>query len=167
MLRLCLGVVFVGSVAVTQAAEFEEGFFVPGLNLLTTQFAPPDTDFLSPYQFSASVVLTHPSDTASIGLGLGSTFQLPSIAKPQQETTPAINARWHQTYDDDPVSLQRFLSVELKGEQTNIILRPHSVSIEGERLKITFRPQSALIEGERFNILLQPHAVSMLWSKAF
>lgn len=167
MLRVGFGLVFVGLVGATQAAQSDEDFFVPKHNLLTTRLVHSSTDFLPPYQFSASVVLTRLPDTAPIGFGVGSAFQLSSAAKPKQETAKATNALWQQAYDDGHISLPRLLSVELKEERVNTTFRPRSILIEGERLKITFRPQSALIEREVFKIMLQPHSVSVLWSNVF
>lgn len=167
MLRLGFGLVLVWLVAAAQAAQPDEDYSVPRLDLLTTLLVNPGIDFLPAYQFSASVALTRASDTAPIESGIGSPSSLPSIAKPQQETVRAINSRWHQTYDGDHISLPRLLCAEFKVEQVSIALRLHSVSIGGERLKITFLPRSALIEAERLKVILQPHSASLLWNMAF
>jgi len=150
-LRLGFGLVLAGLIAATQAAQPDEDFFVPKLNLLTTQFVHSSTGFLPPYQFSASVVLTGTPDTASTGLGFINTFQLPSVAKPQTEAVRAINANWQQTYGGDRVSLQHLLRVEFNGEQGDIVFQPHSISIEEKRLKV----------------MLKLHSLSMLWKKSF
>lgn len=167
MLRLCLGVVLVGLVAATQAAEFDEDIFAPELNLFTTQPVHSGFNFMLHYQFSASVVFIRSPDTALTEPALDSTFQLPFVAQPQQETTRATPSYWQQAYDGNRISLQRLLSVEFKGERANITFRPRSVLIEGEQFRITFRSQSALIERERLKILFQPHSASLLWNKMF
>jgi len=167
MLRFGLGLVFVGLVAAAQVAEADEDFFAPGLNLLTTRFGYSSTESLSPYQFSASVVLTRSPDTDLTGSESDSTPQLPSSAKPQQEITQAINTHWQQACDSSCISFSRLFGVEFKGAQANITFRSHSVLIGGEQFKITFRPQSALIEREQLKIILRPHSASMSWSKVF
>lgn len=166
MLRLGLGVVLVGLIAATQAAESGEVLFAPRLNLSTAQIDQPGADLPS-YQLSASVVLIRPSNTANIGLGFGGTLQLPPAAQTQTEAARSINVRLQQAYDGDNILLQHLLHLEFKGEQVNIRFRPHSVTVAGERLKITFQPQSALLEGERLKIMLRPHSATMLWGKAF
>lgn len=167
MLRMGFGLVFAGLVAAAQAAQPGEDFSVSRLDLLTTQFVHSGTDSLPYYRFNASVELIRSPDTTPIESAFGNSSQLPSIAKPQQETFQEINSHWHQTYDGDHFSLPRLLRVEFKVEQLNIALRPHSVSINGERFKVTFLPRSALIEEGRLKIILQPHSASMLWNKAF
>ena len=167
MLRLGLGVVLVGLIAATQAAGFDESFFAPRFNLSTAQVDQPGTDFQPSYQLSASVVLIRSSDTAHVGLGLGSTLQLPPAAQTQPETSQPTNILRQQAYDGDNVLLQRLLRLEYKGDLVNIAFRPRSISVEGEHLKITFQPQSALIEGERLKVMLRPHSATMLWGKAF
>ena len=151
MLRFGLGLVFAGLVAAAQIAEADEEFFAPELGLLTTRFGYSSTDFLSSYQFSASVVLTRSPDAALTGSGFDSASRLPSAAKPQQKTVQAINTRWQQVCDSNCISFSHLLGVEFKGEQANITFRSHSVLIGGEQFKITFRP----------------HSASMLWSKVF
>ncbi len=151
MVRLGLLFVLVGLATMAQAAETEEGFFAPKLNLLKTQFNQSGTDFLPPYQLGASVVIAPPLDSAPIGLGLGRSFQLPSDSKPQQETDRAMNTHWQRTYDDIRDTALDLVRFELKGERTNISFQPGLVSIEVDQL----------------DILLQSHSVSMLWSSAF
>lgn len=150
---LCIGfgLLYAGLAVAAHAAQSEEDSFASDLEILTIQHTRSGADWLPPYKFGASVVLTRSPDTAPIGSGFGSAHQALAIAKPQQETIHAINAHWPQSYDSDRVSLPRLLRVEFKVEQ----------------VKITFRPQSALIEGERFKVTLQPHSASMLWNTAF
>jgi len=152
MLRLGIGLVLVGLVAAAHATQpDDEDYFVPTLDLLTTQFAHSGITFIPAYQLSASVVLTRTSDTASIGSGFGSTSQFPSIASPRREFIWATNSTWQQTRDGDHISLSHLFRVEFNEEQVNIAVRAHSV----------------LINRERFKIKLQPHSTSILWSKAF
>ena len=151
MLRCVLGFVLVGLVATARAVQPDEDFFVPKFNLLTTRFVSSGADFLHPYQFSASVVFYRLPDTAPVGSGYDSAFQLPTVAKLQYENVRTPNTQRQQAYDGNRISLQHLLRVEFKGEQGNITFRPHFVSIERERLKV----------------LLQPHSVSMLWNKIF
>lgn len=167
MLRLGLGVVLIGLIAATHAAEPEGDFFAPKLNLPTAQIDQLGTNFPPSYQLSTSVVLIRPSDTAHIGLGFDSTYRLYPVAQTQPETIQAINLHWQQAADGDHILLRRLLHLELKGEQVNVEFHPHKVLIGGERFKITFQPQSTLIEGERLKILLQSHSATMLWNKAF
>ena len=151
MLRLGIGLVLVGLVATAQAAQPDEEFFAPRLNLITTRFVHSGSNFLPSYQFNASVVLIRPPDNASIGSGFGSAYPLPYISKLQQENVPAINAQWHQTYAGDSILSPRLLRVEFKVEQLNIALRFNSVTIDEKQLKI----------------VLQPHSASMLWRTSF
>jgi len=151
MLRLGFGLVLVGLVGVTQAAQSDEDFFEPRLNLLTTRFVHSGTDFLPPYQFNASVVFTPSSDTEPVGLGFSNTSRLHSVVKSQQEAVQAANPNWQQAYVGGRNSLRRLLSVEFNGELANVTFRPRSISIERERLKI----------------MLQQNSASMSWSKAF
>lgn len=162
-LRICFGLAFVMA---AHPAQSEEGSFAPDLDILPIQSVRSGADWLHPYQFSASVVLTRSPGTAPIGLGFGSTPQLSFVTKPQPETVHAINGHFQQAYDGDRVSLPFPLHIEFKVEQVNIAFRPKSVLFERESLKITFRRQSALIEDKRFKIMLQPHSALMLWSKA-
>lgn len=157
MFRLGSGFILFGLVAATQAAQFDEAFFEPELNLLATV----NSDSMLPYKFSASVVLTQ--DAVPIEPESG--IQFSSAAKPQQDIVRTM--RWKQTYDGDHFSLSRLLRIEFKREQVNITFLPRSISIEGKQLKVTFRAQSALIEKERLKLLLQPHSATMLWNKAF
>ncbi len=161
MLRLSFELALLGLVAAAQAAQPDEDFFSPQLNLLTTKFINSSADFLPPYQFGAGAVLTRSSDTATIGSGFGSTSQLPPIAKPQQEIV------WHHAYDGDSISLPHLLRANFKVGSLNIALRRHSVLVEGKGFNVTFLPHAALIEKERLKIILQPHSSTMLWSKAF
>lgn len=151
MLRLGFGLVLVGLVAAAQAAQPGEDYFVPKLDLLTTRFAYSGTDFRSAYQLSASVVLFRPPDTPPIGSWFGSTSQLPSIGRPQQEIVWATNSNWQRNNDGGRISLSHLFRVEFKEEQVNIAVRRHSV----------------LIDGERFKIILNRHSTSVLWSNAF
>ena len=151
MVRLGLLFVLVGLVTMAKAAETEEGFFAPKLNLLTTQFNQTGTDFLPPYLLSASVEIAPPLNSAPIGLGLGRSFQLPSDSKPQQVPGRAMNMHWQRTYDDIRDSVLDHVRFELKGERTNISFQPGLVSIEVDQLDIS----------------LQSHSVSMLWSSEF
>ncbi len=166
--KRCLGfIALVGLVAAAHAEEPDGYFFAPRYNLLTTQFVHSGADLVPSYRVSASVVLTRPADYAPTDSGLDGAFHLPPAVKPQQETALPTNSRWQQTYDGDRISLQRLLSVELKGEKVNTIFRPRSILVEGERFKVTFRSQSALIEGKRLKVMLQPHSASMQWSNSF
>jgi hypothetical protein len=161
MLCLGFGLALVGLVAAAQAAQPDEDFWAPKLNLLTTKFVNSSADFQYAYQFGAGAVLISPPNTATIGSGFGSASQLPPIAKLQQETF------WHHTYDGDSISLPRLFRVDFKVEPLNIALRPHSVLIEGKWFNVTFLPHAALIEKKQVKIILQPHSATMLWSKAF
>ncbi len=166
MLRMCFGLVIAGLAVASNTALSEEGFFAPDLAILKIQPVRTDSDWLLPYQFSASVVLNHLPSTTPNGFGAGDISQL-SVTKPQQETIRATNSHWHQTYDDDHVSLLRLLSIEFKGKLANVSLRPRLVSIEAELTKITFRPQSILIEEGQYKMALQPHSILIMRSKAF
>lgn len=167
MLRLCLGFALFGLLATAQAAEADEDFFEPRLDLLAARFVYPEIGSLSSCQFSAGALLARSPDPASIGIGLGSTFQLTSAAKPRRETGLATSFSWQRDYDGDRILLQRLLGIELKGGLAHITFRPRAVLVEGERFRITFRPQSATIEDGRFKIKLQPHSAYMLWGKSF
>ncbi len=166
-LHLSFGLMLMGLAGAAQAAETEEDFFEPKLDLLTTRLAHSGAGLLPNYQFSASVVLNSTSDTATIGAKRASAFPLPPVVEPQQGTAGTTNALWQQTHEGGHLSLQRLLSVSLKAQQANITIRPRSISLEGEQLKITFRPQSAVIEKDQLKITLNSHSVTTSWSKAF
>jgi len=151
MLRIGFGLMLVGLEGAAQAAPSDEDFFEPRLNLLTTRFVHTGTDFLPPYQFSASVVLTRSPDTEPVGLGFSNASRLHSVVKSQQEAVQTANLNWQQAYAGGRISLKRLLSVEFKGELANVTFRPRSISIERERLKV----------------MLQQNSASMSWSKAF
>jgi hypothetical protein len=161
MLCLGFGLALVGLVAAAQAAQPDEDFLAPKLNLLTTKFINSSADFQYAYQFGAGAALNRSPDTATIGSEFGSASRLPPIAKLQQETF------WHHTYDGDSISLPHLLRVDFKVEPLNIALRTHSVLVEGKWFNVTFLPHVALIEKERLKIILQPHSATLLWSKAF
>lgn len=166
MLRMCFGLVIVGLAVASNKARSEEGFFAPDLAILSIQPVRTDSNWLLPYQFSASVVLNHLPSATPVRFGSGGISQF-SVTKPQQEAFRATNSHWQQTYDDDRVSLQRLLRIEFKGEHANISFRPRLVSIERGLIKISFQPQSVLIEGGQLKMMLQPHSVLIMRSKAF
>ena len=166
VLRMCFGLIIAGLAVASNTALSEEGSFTPDLAILTIQPLHTDSNWLLPYQFSASVVLNRLPSAAPIKFGSGGASPF-SVTKPQQEILRETNLHWQQTYDEDRVSLQRLLRIEFKGERANISFRPRLVSIERDMIKISFQPQSVLIEGRQLKMMLQPHSVFIMRSKAF
>lgn len=144
MRRLGLGLMLLGSAVMAHAAQPEEDFSTPRLDLSTVQFAHPDSYFLPSYRFSASVMLTRPADSVPVGSNFGSIYKL-STAEPPQKLAQVTSPRWPQTAGGDRVSLPQLLRIEFKGEQFKFTLQPQSASLEGERYKITFRSQSVWV----------------------
>lgn len=151
MFRLSLGVMLVGLIAAAQAAQPDEDYFVPKLDLLTTQFAYSGSNILPAFKFGTSVVLSRQPDVLPIEPLSGSASQLSSIARLQQEFTQVPTANNQQANAIDRISLPRILGIGFKGEQVNV----------------TVRPNSALIEGKQFKIILKPNSAFVLWGKAF
>ena len=147
MLRLIFRFLLFGLVAATQAAQADDEFSAPKLNLITSQFIHTST--FPRYKISASVVLVPSPDSSSIEYWPDSISQPFSTGQLQQETDRAINLHWQPAVEHVP--LAHLLHVEFRAEQASIAFRPHVLSIEKEALKIR----------------LQPHSASMLWSKAF
>ena len=147
MLRLVFGFLLFGSVAATQAAQSDDEFSAPKLDLITSQFIHTGT--FPHYKISASVMLTPSPDSSSIESLPDSTSHSFSTGQLQKETDRAINFHWQPVIEHVP--LAHLLRVEFRGEQASVAFRPHLLLIEKEALK--FR--------------LQPHSASMLWSKAF
>jgi hypothetical protein len=144
MLRLGLGLMFVGLIAAAEAAQPDEDYFVTKLDLITTQFVHSDTGLLPAFRVGASVVLTHQPEALTIKSGSSSASQLSPSARLQPEIiqTSSINT--------DRIALPRFLGVAFKGEQVNL----------------TVRSNSALIEVKQFQIILKPNQGFIKWSKA-
>lgn len=151
MLLLGFGILLGGLVAAAQAAQPDEDYFEPRLDLLTTRFAHSGTNLLPSFQIGTSVVFTHPADALPIGSEGGDTSRMPAIIRLQQEITQATDANRQLSNIADRVSLSHFFRIEFNQEQVNVAIRPHA----------------ALIEVERFKIILQSHATSMVWSKPF
>ena len=149
VLRLGLGFVLVWGGAEAQAIETDD-FFAPKLDRLTTQVTNSRSDFLPEHRFTASVALARPVDTLHVG-SLGTSFERPFSAKPQQESVRPMDAPWRQVYDRNRSSLADLLRLEFNRDPVRITFRPHSVSIKRER----------------FNLELKSNLASMLWSKAF
>jgi len=173
MLRMCVGVLFVGLAVTAHTAQSEEDSSAPDLNILSVQLARADAE-LPTYQLNANVAVSRSSVIApgKFGFGKFGLFNSPPShlsTNPETLSAQVPSTQWRQTDDNYLVSLQRHLSVEFKfgGGQTNIALQPHSIVIYRERVKITFRPQSALIENGQFKIMFQPHSASVTWAKTF
>lgn len=165
MLRLALGSVLAVLVTAAQAAQPDEDFPAPGVDLLTTRFVPYYSDVLPPYQLSASVVLIRPQDSAPVASRYGKRYPLLSLSKPKQESVGTTY--WQQIYNVDRISLPRLLRLEFKVERLDIALRPNSVSVAGKQFKVTFLSHSALIEGKQIKVMLQSRSASILWSAPF
>lgn len=162
MLRLGFGAMLVGLAATAQAVQPDGNSIAPNPDFAIIKFANSGADSLPTYQLAAGGVLIRSSDTTLTRPGFGSTLQLFSIGKSQQETVS------HPNRDDGSVSLPRDAQVELKFWQLNNISLPRrSVSIGDEQHKFTFHSHTALIEMEQVKIILQPHLSAMLWGKAF
>lgn len=59
MIKLFIGLIFIGLTATAQATQHDEEYYATQLDLLTTQLDHSVTKFLPTIQFGASVVLTH------------------------------------------------------------------------------------------------------------
>jgi len=168
LLRMCLGLAFVGVTSAAHAAPLGEGSVVlnPAI-LLTIQPLRSDAEWLLPYRLKTDVALSCLADPAPASPRFSKIPQLLPAVEPKKEAIEAPNAYWQAANGDDRFSLKRFLSVQFKGEQTNVTFRPRSVSIETEQFKITLRSQSVSIDGEQVKVLLQPQSVSLSWGTAF
>lgn len=151
MFRRGLGLMLAGLVATAQAAQPDEVFFAPRLDLLTTQFAHSGINFLPAFQIGASVMFTRQTDALPIESSSGSTSRLFSSARLQQEIVQTTNANWQPANGSDRISLSHLFRLEFKEEQVNI----------------TLRFNSALIERKQLKLILQPHSTAIVWSKAF
>lgn len=127
LLRMCFGLVFVGLAVAVQAAQSEEGYFAPDLDILTIQPLRSDAGWLLPYQFNTSVVLIRSEDSAPVGSGFSNTPRLHLVAEPKRETLWPTSARWQITSDSDRISLLPLLRFESKGERIEIKPRRHSI----------------------------------------
>lgn len=168
MLRMCVGVLFVGLAVTAHTAQSEEGSSAPDLNILSVQLARADAE-LPTYQLNANVAVSRSSVIAPGKFGLFNSPPLYLSTNPEILSARVPSTQWRQADENYLVSLQRHLSVEFKfgGGQTNIALQPHSIVIYRERVKITFRSQSALIENGQFKIMFQPHSASVTWARTF
>ena len=151
VLRLGLGFVLVWGGAEAQAIEADNDIFAPKLDRPTSQVTNSRGHFLPEQRFTTSVALARPVDTPQVGSPLGTSFERPFSAKPQQESVRPIDAPWRQAYDRNRSSLADLLRLEFNRDPVRITFRPHSVSIKRER----------------FNLELKSNLASMLWSKAF
>lgn len=167
MLRMCVGLLFVGLVVAAHTVQSKEDFFAPALDILTIQLARPDIDWLLPYQLNANVALPRLAHTMPVWYGFNDPSRLHLITEPEKEAVQVTSANGQQTYDSYRISLQRLLSLEFKGDQTSIAFQPSAIVIQREQVRFTFRSQSALIETDQFKVLLQPHSASVLWNKMF
>lgn len=168
LLRMCLGLAFVGVTGAAHAAPPGEGSVVlnPAI-LLTIQPLRSDAEWLLPYRLKTAVALTCLADPAPTRSGFSKIPQLLPAVEPKKEAIEVPSAYWQSANGGDHFSLKRFLSIQFKGEQGNVTFRPRSVLIETEQFKITLRSQSVSIDGEQVKVLLQPQAVSVLWATAF
>lgn len=148
MNHLKLGIMLLGLAVVVPAAHAaidEESSLVSRLDLSTIKFEHSATDFLPPYKFSASVVLTRPADNESIGLQLVKASYLQATPEKKKESGAAAHSNWQPAAGSERVSLSRLLRLEFKGEQYKLTLRPDLASMERGRLNISLRPGSASI----------------------
>ena len=168
LLRICLGLAFVGVTGAAHAAPPGERSVVlnPAI-LLTIQPLRSDADWLLPYRLKTNVALTCLADPAPIGSVSSKTPRLLPVVEPKKETIEAPNSYWQAANGGDHFSLRRLLSVKFVSEQASVTLQPRSILIETERLKITLRSQSVSIDGEQVKVLLQPQSVSVLWGTTF
>lgn len=127
MLRICVGLIFVGLAVAAHTAQSEESPFAPDLDILTIQPVRANNDRLLPYQFNASITLTRSEDIVPAGSGFGNTPRLHIIAEPKKEAIWSVNSRWQVTPDSDRISLSPVLRFESKGERLEIKPRRNSI----------------------------------------
>lgn len=127
MRRMGFGLLLVGLVVVPQAAQPED-FFVSEPDLLTSQFIRSNTDPLSPYLFSKSVLLPRSADTAPVELGFSSTSRSHPVDDPRNETSRAPNTHWQliSISGDSRAALLPILRDDSKGEPLEIKPQRHS-----------------------------------------
>ncbi|MDD5300350.1 MAG: hypothetical protein PHD65_07630 [Gallionella sp.] len=127
MLRICVGLIFVGLAVAAHTAQSEESPFAPGLDILTIQPVRASADRLLPYHLNASITLTRSAEAAPAGSGFGNTPQFHIVAEPKKEAVWSTNARWQIAPDSDRISLSPVLRFESKEGRFEIKPRRHSV----------------------------------------
>lgn len=150
MRHLKFGLLFIGLVVAAPAAATVDSFHVSSLDLSTIQFTHSATDFIPPYQFTASVVLTQPADKASAGSWAGSRMGTASMLSPGVEAKSGYGRAASSSIKDvdgnERVSLSHLLRLEFKADQLKVSLRPNAATFEGSQFKFTVRPGSTLMQ---------------------
>lgn len=159
MLRLFIGLLFVGMNAAAHASEEKSGKVpTPKPFPTPTMLASSDRDFPSTHKPNGnSVVLDRtavfePADVALGGTGTGSTYATHSLSLPKTEIAPATDARWRNNYGG--------------GSRILTLVHHKHVELNGEQYKVTLHRDSALIETGSLKVGLSSGLTSMMWSKA-
>lgn len=142
MRHLKFGLMFVGLVAAEHCFARDNGLSVSRLDLATIHVIHTATEFIPPYQFTASVVLTRPVYDLSVGTWTGITPNLYSNTGTRTEEGHAWNSGLKQIPESERVTLPRILKLEFKGDLLKLTLRPNVATIESSQLKLTMRPGS-------------------------
>jgi len=159
MLRLLVGLLFVGMTGAVHASEEKSGKVpTPKPFPEPTMLASNDTGFLfSNKPGESSVVPARAATFASAGeslgdTGTGNTSVSHSLPHPETETAPATYARWRNNNGDS----RRFLT----------LVHHKHVEFNTERYKVTLHRHTALIETGNLKVGIGSGLTSMVWSKA-
>ncbi len=144
MKHLKFGLMFVGLVAAQHSSASEKGHDSK-LDLSKSHVMHLATEFIPPYRFTASVVLTQPDERITVGAWPGISPKRSPIDVLKEDAGHVESFDANTVVDSERVSLQRLLRLEFKGDLLKLTLRPKQASIEGDQVKLTFRHDSTWV----------------------
>jgi hypothetical protein len=129
-LRACFCLVLAGLLATSYSAKSEEGFFAPGLEVVTIQSAISNTAAQHTYRVSAIIALGRSEDAALSDTRFGNTPRPQGVAEAKQETLWPTEEHWKITPLNERVSLSALLRYESKEDRISIKPQRHSIRFE-------------------------------------
>lgn len=126
MLRICVGLVFIGLTVMTHAAGAAENLFARDVDILALQMARSEAGWL-PYRLDASVAFARTEDSPPAKSVFNNTPRLYLVAETKLRAVWPTSARWQIAPDNDSMSLTPVMRFESKKDRIEIKPQQHAI----------------------------------------